>query len=455
MKKQFSWYFPISDDEIDFIWAHAILTVDANVLLDLYRYHESTRNSLISSLKEFDGRLWLSNQAAEEFIRNRNKVIVSSEKTFKQAKDGVEKIKGDFETTIAQLKGNRIIPAEIADNLFAIINPAIENALKEIDTSKCNYPKYLQNDPILEDLTQIFRDSIGKDFSKDELGKLKEEAEERKKNKIPPGYLDSDKDGDHPYGDFFLWRQILLHSKDKNTPLIFVTSERKDDWWERISGKTIGPRPELLKEACEFSGQKIIIYQTDRFLEFSSKRSGNKLDASAVEEIRAVDLQRSDVQNAVEIVEQQIIEASEILQEGFLIINLHRPIRNMTGSGYFNPYLKHKPTITASLKSSPIGLKKYKIKAGTGTNYDFNLHIISEYGESLPVGQYTLEYRAVCDSQKSNQITINDFAKIVGIPSDELLKQLNDAGINISDESDIISEGNKVTLLNYLRHYSH
>ena len=70
MKKEFSWYFPISEDEIDSIWKSGLLTVDANVLLDLYRYHESTRNSLINSLKEFKGRLWLSNQAAEEFIRN-------------------------------------------------------------------------------------------------------------------------------------------------------------------------------------------------------------------------------------------------------------------------------------------------------------------------------------------------------------------------------------------------
>ncbi len=116
----------------------------------------------------------------------------------------------------------------------------------------------------------MFDDSVGDGFSEEELPNLKEEGEERKKNKIPPGYLDDDKDGDRPYGDFFLWRQILLHSKNKSMPVIFVTSERKEDWWEKISGKTIGVRPELLREACEFSDQRIIIYQTDRFLEYSS-----------------------------------------------------------------------------------------------------------------------------------------------------------------------------------------
>ena len=138
MKKEFTWYFPLSEDEINSIWKNGILTVDANVLLDLYRYHESTRNSLINSLKEFNDRLWLSNQAAEEFIRNRSKVIVSSEKTFKQAQDEVEKLQGNFESAVAQLKGNRIIPAEVADSLINAINPAIKSALESITNSKGN-----------------------------------------------------------------------------------------------------------------------------------------------------------------------------------------------------------------------------------------------------------------------------------------------------------------------------
>lgn len=123
MKDKFNWYFSPSKDEIDAIWDTGILTVDANVLLDLYRYHESTRNSLISNLKNFNGRLWLSSQAAEEFFRNRSKVIASSEKTFKQANEDIDKLKGSLESTITQLKGNRIIPANVAESLQDKIHP--------------------------------------------------------------------------------------------------------------------------------------------------------------------------------------------------------------------------------------------------------------------------------------------------------------------------------------------
>lgn len=450
MRKKFSWYFKAPEDEIDSVWKDGVLTVDANVLLDLYRYHENTRNALINSLRQFNGRLWLSNQAAEEFFRNRNKVIVSSEKTFNQAKDEVEKLDNHFDSTISQLKGNRIIPAEVADSLIENIKPAIDSALKKIIESKSSYPQYLKEDPILSQLVEMFEDSIGDDFKEDELPELNQEAELRKKNRVPPGYMDEDKDGDQSYGDFFLWRQILLKSRKDNVPIIFVTSERKEDWWEKISGKTIGPRPELLKEATEFTDQRIMIYQTDRFLEFSSRYSGGELDSNAVDEIRAVDSLRSDIEHAVEVVEQKMLDSTEFHQEGILVLNLRRPVKNLTGSGYFDPYLSDTPAMTVTLVSAPEELGKYKLRAGTGTNYDFNLHVISgEHGQSLPVGQYTLKYKAKCGS--AGYTTVRKLANDVGAPIERLLEQLNLAGVEAFDEFDEISSLQKMQLLEYLR----
>ena len=413
MKKEFSWYFSPSDAEIDEIWKKGLLTVDANVLLDLYRYHESTRNSLISSLKNFEGTLWLSRQAAEEFFRNRNKVIVSSEKTFKQASEEVEKLRGNFEATVNQLKGNRIIPAEVADSLIQDITPAIDKAQDNIIKATSAYPKFLQSYPILEDLSEMFENSIGSDFKEDELGSIREEAELRKKNKVPPGYLDQDKDGDRPYGDFFLWRQINIHSKEEGIPIIFITSERKEDWWEKISGKTIGPRQELLREAYEFCGHRILIYQTDRFLEFASKRSGGNVDDSAVEEIRAVDTLRSEIEHVVELIEQRVETCTESKHEGVLILNLRRPVRNLTGSGRFDPYMHDIPSLTAVLIDAPPNMPQTKIGAGTGTNYDFNLHLRSKENDTLlPIGQYIIQYTAICEEPDSSDTLTEDLEKI-------------------------------------------
>lgn len=398
MKSEFSWYFSATEEEIDEIWKNGVLTVDANVLLDLYRYHESTRNSLLNSLENFNGKLWLSRQAAEEFFRNRTKVIISSEKTFKQATDEVETLRKNFESAVHQLKGNRIIPADVADILLKDVTPIIDNAQNEITKATSSYPNYLKNDPILDKVSRIFNGFIGENFKDDEMGSLKEEAEKRKANKIPPGYLDDDKDGDRPYGDFFLWTQILKHSKDDNTPMIFVTSERKDDWWEKISGKTTGPRRELLREFYEFSKQRVLIYQTDRFLEYASERAGKEVDNSAVEEIRAVDTLRAEKENAVEIVTQSLSLNSEYLQTGRLVLNLHRPVQNLTGSGHLQPRMSSPPDLRVTLVSSPQNIPTHRITSGAGTNYDFNVHIISqEYGILLPIGEYIFEYTATCE----------------------------------------------------------
>jgi len=398
MKKEFSWYFPPSDKEIKSIWETGILTVDANVLLDLYRYHESTRNSLISNLEGFKGKLWLSNQAAEEFFKNRTKVIISSEKTFKQAKEEVTKLQGSFESTVTQLKGNRIIPAEVADKLLSDITPIVKDAQQKIETAKNAYPEYLKEDPILEKLSEIFSSSIGDGFSEKDLGAFTKEGKERVESQVPPGYLDQDKDGDQPYGDFFLWRQILLHSKNKEKPIIFVTSERKEDWWEKISGKTIGPRLELLREASDFCGQRILIYQTDRFLEFASKRSGGNVDESIVEEIRAVDTIRTEIEHPVELIEQSCQTNTTFVHEGVLTLNLHKPVKNITGSGFFKPRMDCVPSIEVSLIKAPENIPEIKIRAGAGTNWNFNLHVISkEEDVLLPTGEYKLKYKATCE----------------------------------------------------------
>jgi hypothetical protein len=77
-------------------------------------------------------------------------------------------------------------------------------------------------------------------------------------SKIPPGFLDSKKDGLRPHGDYFMWRQILDYAAKEKKPVIFVTSEGKEDWWEKTSGKTTGLHYELLKEAYEKTGQRLL-----------------------------------------------------------------------------------------------------------------------------------------------------------------------------------------------------
>lgn len=403
MKKTFDWYFHPTKEEIDSAWKSGILTVDTNVLLDLYRYHESTRDSLILGLQRFEGKKWLSYQACQEFFRNRTKVIVSSNQTFKQAQEELEKLSKSLDSSSSQLKGNRIIPTHISDKLLEEVSAAINKAQSEVQAAKEKYPKYLQDDPILHQLSILFNESIGEGFKKEDIDVINKIAEERKQNKIPPGYLDEDKDDDRPYGDYFLWRQIMECAKAEQSPVILVTSERKEDWWEKISGITTGPRPELLKEAREYSGQRILIYQTERFLEYALQRFNQPVNSVAIEEIRAVSALRFEMEIAVQLNEQKINECTDSKNTGTLDLQLRRPVWNFTVSGHFDPHMQNVPLLNVRLISAPDAMPKYKMRAGTGTVYDFNVHVMSEeHGVRLPLGPYSFAYEANCDTHSLN-----------------------------------------------------
>jgi hypothetical protein len=399
MRKKFDWYFNPSKEEIDNAWKKGILTVDTNVLLDLYRYHEGTRNSLIQSLQKFEGKKWLSHQAATEFFRNRTKVIVSSEKAFKQAQEDTEKLSNSLETAVDQLKGNRIIPADVASKLSDTVKDSISEAQMKISKAKDTYPKFLQEDPILDQLLALFKDAVGEDFKNEDKKKIEEQAEERMKKKVPPGYMDDGKDEDRPYGDYYLWLQIIEHAKAASCPVVLVTSERKEDWWEKISGKTTGPRPELLKEAKEFSGQRILIYQTELFLEYALQRFEQPVNKTAIEEIRAVSTWRAELEVAVRLKAQSTTEITKDKNSGTLNVELTRPVRNFTVSGHLDPHMHNAPQLRAHLVKGPESLPKHRINAGTGTTYDFNIHIIcGEPGVNLPVGSYVFGYEAICEA---------------------------------------------------------
>jgi translation initiation factor IF-2 len=48
-------------------------------------------------------------------------------------------------------------------------------------------------------------------------------------------------------------------------------------------------------------------------------------------------------------------------------------------------------------------------------------------------------------------VTVKQFAEVVGVPADRLLVQLGEAGMDVSDENATITESQKTQLLDFLR----
>jgi RNase P/RNase MRP subunit POP5 len=79
------------DQEIDEALRAALVIIDANVLLNLYRYNESTRDDLLGVLREVGDRLWVPHQVMREFWRNRVGVLASRGSGTVQALDALSK----------------------------------------------------------------------------------------------------------------------------------------------------------------------------------------------------------------------------------------------------------------------------------------------------------------------------------------------------------------------------
>jgi hypothetical protein len=87
MKKSFPGYYQPSDNELKQIWENCVFVIDANVLLNLYRYTPSTSEELINILEKVSDRLWLPHQAALEYHKNRLNVIQQQTDTYEKIQE--------------------------------------------------------------------------------------------------------------------------------------------------------------------------------------------------------------------------------------------------------------------------------------------------------------------------------------------------------------------------------
>src|SRR5690554_1006254 len=74
MKDLFRGYNKKTEKELKVLWENAIFVFDTNVLLNLYRYSEDTRNSIINLVENFKDRVALPYHTAYEFNKNRYEV---------------------------------------------------------------------------------------------------------------------------------------------------------------------------------------------------------------------------------------------------------------------------------------------------------------------------------------------------------------------------------------------
>lgn len=286
MKNLFPEHFKLSNEELKENWQSALFVFDANILLNLYRYSDSTRQEFLSILGEIRGRSWLPHRAVEEYLNNRLGVISQQEKAYDET---IQKI-NDLKVGLENKRQHPFVSELIMGQVDSIFN----DLAKELENNKQHHTSRIYDDQIKEEIAKIFDGNVGIPFSDEKLKEIISMGEIRYKQKIPPGYSDGAKkiDADiflekcKQYGDLIVWFQIIEKANEIRKNVILVTDDVKEDWWEKFKGKTLGPRVELIKEFKDATQQNFYMYQADRFLEFAKKNLGAQVSDSSLQEVR-------------------------------------------------------------------------------------------------------------------------------------------------------------------------
>jgi len=288
MKIEFPGYYRPTEQEFKNIWDTCDFLFDANVLLNLYRYTEDTRQEVISILESISDRIWIPHQAALEYHKNRIKVIKKQKDGYQEVREKLTNHLNKIQIDLEKVYKNRRHPLINCEKFINELTKYFEDYKRKLDDLESKHPDLIFDDPIKNNLTELFKDKVCDRLEPIEEKRIIKEGKGRYEKEIPPGYKDNYKGSPECYGDLILWFQIINHATKRNNPIIFITDDRKEDWWYRPYNKTIGPRPELISEIMSLANNQFYMYSVDPFMKRFGKYLGHEVDNQAIIEVEII-----------------------------------------------------------------------------------------------------------------------------------------------------------------------
>lgn len=279
MKSKFFGHYCMDEQYENEVWDDAVLVVDTNVLLDIYRVSSETYDDLIKVLKTYaeKDRLWIPYQVAQEYHEELYHVVFSQVKNY----DSAYKCLNDFKVKVSQ-KRNHPFLADAQYQEIEKITHDIECAFKE---QKEKLKQSVKGQSIKTEIANIFNGRVGEEPQKDDLLKIYAEGKQRYAEKVPPGYKDERKEGNKRYGDLIAWKQIISYAKDNQHHIMFVSSDTKEDWYLKEGAQLIMPQPQLLQEFAKKTEKHILIYSLELFLKLVKERKLTDVKDGTIDEV--------------------------------------------------------------------------------------------------------------------------------------------------------------------------
>lgn len=260
--------------------------IDTNILLDLIEFNTDVASEIIDVLEKCSFNLFIPNQVKNEYEENKLRTFTKSIHVSEVIKDieKLEELTNNFQKKYEEsyLKYNNIQkPLSTLEKNIINFKDNLKNTKDQLKVEKST--REAEKRKILERIDNLVkRSNVGTIISIKSQVEIMKEGEIRYRYKIPPGYMDKDKNH-NKFGDLFIWYEILEIPKDYTTPIdiVFLTNDSKEDWIDVKSNK-IRNELEVDFKAHNNSGSSIRISNLPDFLHSQG------LDVSKIESIKNI-----------------------------------------------------------------------------------------------------------------------------------------------------------------------
>ncbi|MEV4344721.1 PIN-like domain-containing protein [Actinoplanes sp. NPDC049596] len=268
----------------------ALISLDANVLLGLYRYPDEFSSEFIDALSRLNDRVFVSDQAVTEFWRNRISASADRGRARKEVEERLAAYHRNVRDALSQwAKKTALDDDELGQALegvarqFEVLNKTVaDNHSDDVE----RYPSP-SRDPIVQRLESLLDGRVGAALTLEEYSAAVEEGKRRHKEQMPPGYKENAKNKEHlpegVAGDYLVWLQSVREAEQRKLDLMIVTADEKEDWYWRLRETVIGPRPELAKEFWDMTGRQLFMSTPLEFLRRYKDLGGDVSEAALAE----------------------------------------------------------------------------------------------------------------------------------------------------------------------------
>lgn len=310
MKNSFSGWYLRTPGELSALWERALFVPDANILLHCLRHSSEIREELLRILELLKDSLWIPYQVGLEFHRHRLEVEGSAADAYNRLIKDYEAILGQAREKLRQLRAH---PSISVERELSALDMFLGDFRGRMELAKAQHPVAALAQALIR-ITAIFEGRVGAKPSPEKLAAIRKEGEDRYSKNIPPGYKDAQKDGPNAekFGDLIIWKDLIEKAKSDGRPLVFITDDAKEDWWQIHRGHKLGPRPELLEEFRSFAGQDFHIYELGQFLHIAAERHKD-IAKESVEQIEKSVLEDEQARRRTEVMQGESVLRSRIL----------------------------------------------------------------------------------------------------------------------------------------------